>query len=47
MGESILFSRVVLQCAEAGLVEGHNIHLEARLVDANADLDLVKLLSEP
>jgi transposase len=31
-----LFSRVVGQCVQAGLVEGHKIHVDASLVSANA-----------
>lgn len=41
-----LFSRVVQQCVEAGLVEGSKIHVDASLVDANANLSSVKPLSE-
>ena len=41
-----LFSRVVQQCVEAGLVEGRKIHVDASLVDANANLGSVKPLSE-
>jgi transposase len=41
-----LFSRVVQQCVEAGLVEGHKIHVDASLVDADANLGSVKPLSE-
>src|SRR3984885_12357700 len=40
-----LFSRVVQQCVEAGLVEGHKIHVDASLVDADATLASVKPLS--
>jgi len=40
-----LFSRVVGQCVEAGLVGGHKIHVDASLVDANAALGTVKPLS--
>ena len=40
-----LFSRVVQQCVEAGLVEGRKIHVDASLVDANANLGSVKPLS--
>src|ERR1700727_33298 len=40
-----LFSRVVQQCVEAGLVEGHKIHVDASLVDADANLASVKPLS--
>ena len=39
-----LFSRVVHQCLEAGLVEGSKIHVDASLVDANASLHSVKPL---
>src|SRR6516162_1182122 len=39
-----LFSRVVHQCVEAGLVEGGKIHVDASLVDANASLNSVKPL---
>jgi Transposase DDE domain len=41
-----LFSRVVQQCVEAGLVEGHKIHVDASLVEANANLSSVKQLSQ-
>jgi len=41
-----LFSRVVQQCVEAGLVEGGKIHVDASLVDADANLGSVKPLSE-
>jgi transposase len=41
-----LFSRVVQQCVEAGLVEGHKIHVDASLVEANANLGSVKPLSK-
>jgi hypothetical protein len=41
-----LFSRVVQQCVEAGLVEGRKIHIDASLVEANASLNSVKPLSE-
>jgi len=41
-----LFSRVVQQCVEAGLVEGHKIHVDASLVEANANLCSVKPLSQ-
>jgi len=40
-----LFSRVVEQCVEAGLVEGRKIHVDASLVEANASLRSVKPLS--
>ena len=40
-----LFSRVVQQCVEAGLVGGHKIHVDSSLVDANAALSSVKPLS--
>lgn len=40
-----LFSRVAQQCVEAGLVEGRKIHLDASLVDADANLGSVKPLS--
>jgi transposase len=40
-----LFSRVVGQCVEAGLVGGHKIHVDSSLVDANAALGRVKPLS--
>jgi transposase len=40
-----LFSRVVQQCVEAGLVEGRKIHVDASLVDADANLGSVKPLS--
>src|SRR4029077_7188303 len=39
-----LFSRVVHQCVEAGLVAGSKIHVDASLVDANASLKSVKPL---
>jgi transposase len=39
-----LFSRVVQQCVEAGLVAGRKIHVDASLVDANASLHSVKPL---
>jgi transposase len=39
-----LFSRVVHQCVEAGLVAGSKIHVDASLVDANASLHSVKPL---
>jgi transposase len=39
-----LFSRVVQQCVEAGLVEGRKIHVDASLVDANASLSSIKPL---
>jgi hypothetical protein len=39
-----LFSRVVHQCVEAGLVAGNKIHVDASLVDANASLHSVKPL---
>ena len=39
-----LFSRVVHQCVEAGLVAGSKIHVDASLVDANASLNSVKAL---
>jgi transposase len=39
-----LFSRVVHQCVEAGLVAGSKIHVDASLVDANASLRSVKPL---
>jgi transposase len=39
-----LFSRVVQQCVEAGLVEGRKIHVDASLVNANASLSSVKPL---
>src|ERR1700677_193990 len=41
-----LFSRVVEQCVEAGLVEGRKIHVDASLVEANASLRSVKPLSQ-
>jgi transposase len=41
-----LFSRVVEQCVEAGLVEGRKIHVDASLVEANASLRSVKPLSK-
>jgi IS5 family transposase len=41
-----LFSRVVQQCVEAGLVEGRKIHVDASLVDANASLSSVKPLQQ-
>ena len=41
-----LFSGVVQQCVEAGLVEGGKIHVDASLVDADANLGSVKPLSE-
>ena len=40
-----LFSRVVEQCVEVGLVEGRKIHIDASLVEANASLRSVKPLS--
>jgi hypothetical protein len=40
-----LFSRVVQQCVAAGLVEGRKIHVDASLVDADANLGSVKPLS--
>ena len=40
-----LFSRVVQQCVEAGLVEGRKIHVDASLVEADANLGSVKPLS--
>ena len=40
-----LFSRVVEQCVEAGLVEGRKLHVDASLVQANASLRSVKPLS--
>ena len=39
-----LFSRVMQQCVEAGLVEGSKIHVDASLVEANANLHSVKAL---
>jgi hypothetical protein len=30
------FERIVLQCAEAGLIDGHKIFVDSSLVDANA-----------
>jgi Transposase domain (DUF772) len=39
-----LFSRVVHQCVEAGLVEGSKIHVDSSLVDADASLRSVKAL---
>src|ERR1700740_3576796 len=39
-----LFSQVVQQCVEAGLVEGRKIHVDASLVDADANLGSVKPL---
>ena len=39
-----LFSRVVQQCVEAGLVEGSKIHVDASLVEANASLGSVRPL---
>jgi Transposase DDE domain len=39
-----LFSRVVHQCVEAGLVGGGKIHVDASLVDANASLKSVQPL---
>jgi len=39
-----LFSRVVQQCVEAGLVAGSKVHVDASLVDANASLRSVKPL---
>jgi IS5 family transposase len=41
-----LFSRVVQQCVQAGLVEGSKIHIDASLVDANASLKSVKPLKQ-
>jgi transposase len=41
-----LFSRVVQQCVEAGLVEGRKIHVDASLVEADANLGSVKPLTE-
>jgi IS5 family transposase len=40
-----LFSRVVQQCVEAGLVAGSKIHVDASLVDANSSLHSVKPLA--
>jgi hypothetical protein len=40
-----LFSGVVQQCVKAGLVEGRKIHVDASLVNANANLGSVKSLS--
>jgi transposase len=40
-----LFSRVVHQCVEAGLVEGGKIHVDASLVDANASWKSVQPLA--
>jgi transposase len=40
-----LFSRVVHQCVEAGLVEGRKIHVDASLVDANASWKSVQPLA--
>jgi transposase len=39
-----LFSRVVQQCVEAGLVEAKKLHIDATLVDANASLGSVKAI---
>jgi transposase len=39
-----LFSRVVHQCVESGLVAGSKIQVDASLVDANASLSSVKPL---
>jgi transposase len=39
-----LFSQVVHQCVEAGLIGGSKIHVDASLVDANASLSSVKPL---
>jgi transposase len=39
-----LFSRVVQQCVQAGLVDGSKIHVDASLVEANASLRSVKPL---
>ena len=39
-----LFSQVVQQCVEAGLVEGSKIHVDASLVEANASLGSIKPL---
>lgn len=39
-----LFSRVVQQCVQAGLVEGRKIHVDASLVDADASLSSVRPL---
>src|ERR1700738_5367871 len=39
-----LFSRVVHQCVDAGLVEGNKIHVDSSLVDANAPLGSVKAI---
>jgi transposase len=41
-----LFSRVVQQCVQAGLVEGSKIHIDASLVEANASLKSVKPLKQ-
>jgi transposase len=41
-----LFSRVVQQGVQAGLVEGRKIHVDASLVDANACLSSVKPLDK-
>ena len=37
-----LFVNTVRQCVEAGLVEGHKIHMDGSLVDANASKDSVR-----
>lgn len=37
-----LFVRTVQQCVEAGLVEGHKIHMDGSLVQANASMDSVR-----
>jgi len=37
-----LFIQTVRQCVEAGLVEGHKIHMDGSLVDANACKDSVR-----
>src|ERR671918_2927181 len=36
------FVRTVLQCVEAGLVDGKKIHVDSSLVDANASKDSIK-----
>ena len=36
------FVRTVMQCVEAGLVEGQKIHVDSSLIDANASKDSVK-----
>jgi len=37
-----LFVGTIQQCVEAGLVEGHKIHMDGSLVEANASMDSVR-----